>query len=170
MRLLARVSPRERGRNYAIVYGVLFAGFYALMLQFVWPTRGMSLTLAALAICALITFAIRDRRTAVLTFAAGAGLGYFLELWGTTRECWTYYTLETPPLFAVLAHGMAAVIFWQAGVLARQLLARVRLPASLQAHVLSPPSPQPAPSRRLARTPRFEGALAPGESEVRISR
>jgi hypothetical protein len=132
MRLLARLLPRERGRNYAIVYGVLFAVFYALMLQFVWPTRGMSLTLAALAICALITFAIRDRRTAVLTFTAGAGLGYFLELWGTTRACWTYYTMETPPLFAVLAHGMAAVIFWRAGVLARQLLARVHVPSSLR--------------------------------------
>ena len=42
------------------------------------------------------------------------GLGYFLELWGTTRACWTYYTLETPPLFAVLAHGLAAVAFWRA--------------------------------------------------------
>jgi hypothetical protein len=40
-------------------------------------------------------------------------LGYFLELWGTTRQCWTYYTFETPPLFAVLAHGMAAVAFWR---------------------------------------------------------
>ena len=52
----------------------------------------------------------------MLTFAAGAGLGYFLEVWGTTRECWTYYTRETPPLFAVLAHGMAAA-FWRAGLL-----------------------------------------------------
>jgi hypothetical protein len=68
----------------------------------------------------------------VLTFVAGAGLGYFLELWGTTRECWTYYTLETPPLFAVLAHGMAAVIFWRAGGLARQLLARVHLASALK--------------------------------------
>jgi len=24
-----------------------------------------------------------------------------------------YYTLETPPLFAVLSHGMAAVAFWR---------------------------------------------------------
>ena len=54
-----------------------------------------------------------DHRLAVLTFAAGAGLGYFLEYWGTTRECWTYYTLAKPPLFAVLAHGMAAVAFWR---------------------------------------------------------
>ncbi|MCX6025816.1 MAG: hypothetical protein NTY23_06110 [Chloroflexi bacterium] len=141
VRLLARLLPRERGRNFAIAHSVLFAGFYALMLQFVWPTRGMSLTQAALVICALIAFTMRDRRTAVLTFAAGAGLGYFLELWGTTRACWTYYTLGTPPLFAVLAHGMAAVIFWRAGELARQLLARVRLPAPLRART-SPLKPE----------------------------
>ena len=49
-----------------------------------------------------------------LNFIAGAGLGYFLERWGTTRECWTYYTLQTPPLFAVLAHGLAAAAFWRA--------------------------------------------------------
>jgi hypothetical protein len=24
-----------------------------------------------------------------------------------------YYTFDTPPLFAVLAHGMAAVAFWR---------------------------------------------------------
>jgi len=46
-------------------------------------------------------------------------LGYFLERWGTTRECWTYYTHATPPLFAVLAHGMAAVAFWRTGLLFR---------------------------------------------------
>jgi len=103
------------------------------MLVFVWPTRGMSLTQAALVICALVSITMRDRRTAVLTFAAGAGLGYFLELWGTTRECWTYYTLETPPAFAVLAHGMASVIFWRSGQLARQVIARVRLPSALHA-------------------------------------
>ncbi len=127
MRWMARVLPRERGRGYAIAHAIIFAAFYILMLRFVWPTRNMSLTQAALIICALVPLTTGDKRTAVLTFAAGAGLGYFLELWGTTRECWTYYTFETPPLFAVLAHGMASVVFWRAGILARQLLARWRL-------------------------------------------
>jgi hypothetical protein len=40
-------------------------------------------------------------------------LGYFLELWGTTRQCWAYYTETTTPLFTVLAHGMAAVAIWR---------------------------------------------------------
>jgi hypothetical protein len=71
----------------------------------------------ALLLCALLIATPTDHRLALLTFAVGAGLGYFLELWGTTRLCWTYYTGETPPLFAVLAHGMAAVAFWRMALL-----------------------------------------------------
>ncbi|HQN44168.1 MAG TPA: hypothetical protein PLA25_08540, partial [Anaerolineaceae bacterium] len=63
---------------------------------------------------------------AVLTFAAGSGLGYFLELWGTTRYCWTYYTQQTPPLFAVLAHGLAAVAFWRVGRLLVMVWGKIR--------------------------------------------
>jgi hypothetical protein len=62
----------------------------------------------------------------LLTFVAGSGLGYYLEVWGTTRECWTYYTRETPPLFAVFAHGMAAVAFWRAGLIVKQITEKFR--------------------------------------------
>lgn len=103
-----------RWDGWGLAYGGIFLGFGALMLNFVWPTLDKPLTLAALALCALLALSPTHARAAVLTFAAGAGLGYFLELWGTTRACWTYYTGETPPLFAVLAHGMAAVAFWRA--------------------------------------------------------
>jgi len=75
---------------------------------------------------ALIILSPGEKRAALILFLAGTGLGYFLERWGTTRECWTYYTRETPPLFAVLAHGMAAVAFWRAGVLLRVFLGKVR--------------------------------------------
>jgi hypothetical protein len=124
MRLLARLSPRERGRNYTIVYGVLFAGFYALMLQFVWPTRGMSLTLAR---WPSVPHHSRPRPALQpYPFAAVPG-------WATSSSCGARRgVLLLHPgdaaALAVLAHGMAAVIFWRAGVLARQLLARVRLP------------------------------------------
>ena len=91
------------------------------LLTFVWPTWGLSLTIMALALCAFLILTPTDHRMAVLTFVAGSGLGYFLELWGTARACWTYYTLQTPPLFAVLAHGMAAVAFWRVARLARSL-------------------------------------------------
>jgi len=98
---------------YIVVYWLIFPAFYALMLYFVWPTMDKSLTIMALILVGFLTLTPTNYRVAVLTFIAGSGLGYFLERWGTTRLCWTYYTLETPPLFAVLAHGMAAVAFWR---------------------------------------------------------
>lgn len=116
VRLLGLLTPARLPAR--ALYWVVFPGFYALMLAFVQPTLDRSLTLAALFLCAFLILTPTDHRTALLTFAAGAGLGYFLELWGTTRACWTYYTLQTPPLFAVLAHGMAAVAFWRTARLA----------------------------------------------------
>ncbi len=109
----AAMRNSKKGDAYSIAYWIIFPAFYVLMLQFVWPTLDKSLTMMALILVGFLTLTPTDHRTAVLTFIAGAGLGYFLERWGTTRLCWTYYTLETPPLFAVLAHGMAAVAFWR---------------------------------------------------------
>jgi hypothetical protein len=106
---------------FRILYWFIFTGFFVLMLYFVAPTFGKSLTLMSILLVAFLSLTPTDHRFAVLTFLAGAGLGYFLEVWGTTRQCWTYYTFQTPPFFAVLAHGMAAVAFWRAGLMARML-------------------------------------------------
>lgn len=112
--ILQRFLQRTPPRFFSILYWIIFPAFYILMLQFVWPTLDKSLTLMALLLCAFLIATPQGKtRAIVLTFIAGAGLGYFLELWGTTRLCWTYYTLQTPPFFAVLAHGMAAVSFWR---------------------------------------------------------
>ena len=78
----------------------------------------------------LLILSLRGQRGAVLTFAAGSGLGYFLELWGTTRQCWNYYTFETPPFFAILAHGMAAVAFWWGYSFYQQLIEKIFLKTS----------------------------------------
>jgi hypothetical protein len=103
--------------NFKTLYWITFASFLTLMLVFVSPTFDKSYTWLATILCILLILTPTNYRFALLTFIAGAGLGYFLELWGTTRECWIYYTNEKPPFFAVLAHGMAAVAFWRAGLL-----------------------------------------------------
>ena len=130
VRLLQRWIPNRWGyKTFSILYWLVFPAFFAMMAVFVWPTLDKSLTVLALIACALMIATPTDHRRAVLIFVAGSGLGYFLELWGTTRYCWTYYTLQTPPLFAVLAHGFAAVAFWRSGLLVatfgRKLLSRI---------------------------------------------
>lgn len=134
-RALNYFLPKENKRVYQILYGLAFISFYDLMLIFVAPTFDKPYTILALLLCALLILTPTDYRLAFLVFTAGAGLGYFLELWGTTRECWTYYTHQTPPVFAVLAHGMAAVAFWRAGLMLKKIGAKLGLfrPQSLEA-------------------------------------
>jgi hypothetical protein len=114
VRLLQLALPGVKPRTERLLYWLVFGGFFGLMLIFVAPTMDKSLTIASTGLVIYLILTPTDHRLALLTFAAGSGLGYFLELWGTTRLCWTYYTLQTPPFFAVLAHGMAAVAFWRA--------------------------------------------------------
>jgi hypothetical protein len=115
-------------KGFKILYWFTFIGFYAYMLYFVAPTFDKSFTVMALLLVALLTLTPTDHRYATLTFLAGAGLGYFLERWGTTRQCWTYYTAQTPPFFAVLAHGMAAVAFWRTGLMVKLVWDKLAAP------------------------------------------
>lgn len=119
-------KPAALSSLFCILYWMTFASFYALMLLFVAPTFDKSYTVLSLLLCGLLILTPTDYRLAFLTFLAGAGLGYFLELWGTTRECWTYYTYQKPPFFAVLAHGMAAVAFWRTGLILKRVAERLR--------------------------------------------
>jgi hypothetical protein len=126
----SRVPPATRPKSnntrfFQYVYWLVFPSFYILMLSFVWHTIAQPFSILALILVGLLILSPTDPRLAVLTFAVGSALGYFLELWGTTRECWTYYTLETPPIFAVLAHGMAAVAFWRTVLLLKMLIQRL---------------------------------------------
>jgi len=121
------IKPTSLRFLFPLLYWITFASFLILMLVFVSPTFDKSFTWFALTLCILLIFTPTDHRFSLLTFAAGVGLGYYLELWGTTRECWTYYTYQTPPLFAVLAHGMAAVAFWRAGLMVKMIGKRFSL-------------------------------------------
>jgi len=115
VRLLNLAAAPLPASLYRRLYWIIFPGFFAFMVYFVWPALDKPFTWLALLGCAVLILAPTDQREALLTFLAGTGLGYFLERWGTTRECWTYYTHQTPPLFAVFAHGLAAVAFWRVG-------------------------------------------------------
>jgi hypothetical protein len=118
--------------NFKTLYWLTFASFLGLMVSFVALTFDKSFTWLALLVCILLILTPTDYRFALLTFLAGSGLGYYLELWGTTRQCWTYYTYETPPPFAVLAHGMAAVAFWRAGLILKMMWGRFGFWKNLQ--------------------------------------
>ncbi len=125
-RVTRRSAPTFHFSLFTVLYWLTFASFLTFMLVFVSPTFDKSYTWLALILCILLIITPTDHRFALLTFIAGTGLGYFLELWGTTRECWTYYTLQKPPLFAVLAHGMAAVAFWRAGLLVKLVFGKLQ--------------------------------------------
>jgi hypothetical protein len=118
------------------LYWLTFIAFLILMIAFVAPTFDKPYTWLSLILCILLILTPTNHRFALLTFAAGAGLGYYLELWGTTRQCWTYYTFQTPPLFAVLAHGMAAVAFWRAGLVLKTIWGRFGFSKSRRARIM----------------------------------
>ena len=124
-RTLSHLLPQENQQTYRVLYWTTFVSFYALMLSFVAPTFDKPYTILASLLCALLILSPTNYRQTLLIFISGVGLGYFLERWGTTRECWTYYTYQTPPLFAVLAHGMAAVVFWRTGLVLKMLGVRL---------------------------------------------
>ena len=135
LQAFGRVSIQNReilDSVFKALYWLTFASFLSLMVMFVAPTFNKSFTWFSLGLCVLLVLTPTNYRYALLTFIAGSGLGYYLELWGTTRECWTYYTSQTPPLFAVLAHGMAAVAFWRAGLMLKMLWSRLNLLANKQ--------------------------------------
>ena len=129
-RLLLYLSRKQadRQRAWIVLYWFVFAGFLLIMVLFVMPTLGKTATILAFLLCVVLIATPSDHRRSLLAFAAGAALGYFLELWGTTRQCWTYYTYQTPPFFAVLAHGMAAVAFWRTGLVLTSISRRLRMP------------------------------------------
>jgi hypothetical protein len=106
---------------FSISYWIVFSTFFILMLIFIAPTFSKITTILATLLVFLLIVTPTDKRKALFTFIAGSALGYFLERWGTTRQCWTYYTYATPPVFAVLAHGMAAVSFWRSGLLFKKV-------------------------------------------------
>jgi hypothetical protein len=92
-------------------YWLLIPGFVALMTRFIWIRIHVPACQVVIALMVLVAIIGAKPKRDLPLFLAGALLGIFLEYWGTTRFCWTYYTREKPPIEAALAHGFATVAF-----------------------------------------------------------
>lgn len=113
---MARMLDRGLPRNvpvswFWIAYWVFVPSFVVSMIAFARHTVGITATQVVIALMAGVTLACRDPRRDFTLFAAGSLLGIFLEYWGTSRQCWTYYTGQIPPPVAAVAHGFAAIAF-----------------------------------------------------------
>jgi hypothetical protein len=103
----------------------LLPPFVVGMTWWVWPYTHHPFTWFAIVMMVVVLLWPGNRRQDVTLMLAGAGLGFFLEYWGTSRRCWTYYTLATPPVAAVFAHGFAAVAFQRVAALGDHVLSRI---------------------------------------------
>lgn len=108
---LDKALPALSARWTALIWWVSLPPFVAWMTAFVLPTGHDWATQLAFVGMLMVLALPKDHREDVCIFWGGAMLGWFLEYWGTSRHCWTYYTREIPPMQAVLAHGFASVAF-----------------------------------------------------------
>lgn len=112
--LAGKLAGTRIGRMPKYMYWVVLPGFAIAMTRFSWPAAsGRAVAVAAVTMAVVIASTRRPAHD-LAAFAAGSLLGVFIEPWGTGHRVWTYYTLEVPPVEAVLAHGFATVAFLRA--------------------------------------------------------
>ncbi len=106
-RIVELVLPRHADRFVTPILA-----WFAL--QMTWFARATLASPATWLVCAAMVVVVattRNRRQDLALFLGGGMLGVFLEYWGTSRGCWTYWTHEVPPPIAACAHGFASVAF-----------------------------------------------------------
>lgn len=114
------VARAVRGRAPFVVAA---SAYVVLLATWVAPHGLHVLTIMAGAAILVVIATTTDGPRDLARFAAGCVTGLPLEIWGTTRECWTYAGGGTPPLVAVLSHGFATVAFDRAAALLVSLAA-----------------------------------------------
>lgn len=133
--VLDRAWPAGYERACKIAYWIVLPLFIVAMVRFMAPSWPMLASQVVLGLMLGVLVSTKTTRRDLTLFVMGTALGWFLEYWGTTRECWTYYTGETPPLTTALAHGFASVAFGRATQVLRDvagLLVRLRSAASVR--------------------------------------
>ena len=123
---LALVTRRALPAWTTPAWWVALPAFVLLMTRFAWPGVGEPSTIVVIGIMLGVLVTATDRRRDLAIFVAGSVLGVFLEYWGTSRWCWRYYTLETPPPIAAVAHGFASIAFARGALAVEAIWARVR--------------------------------------------
>jgi hypothetical protein len=119
--LLDRLLPPFRAER-AFYFAVILAFDLALFV-FIRPSFDKPASWVVSALVLGVSLQCPAPRRDLTLFAAGSLLGIFLEYWGTSRQCWTYYNGQVPPPAAVFAHGFASVAFARGADLAERLLA-----------------------------------------------
>jgi hypothetical protein len=104
------------------LYWPTVAAFLVGMVWFMRPSLSLFSSQMVVGLMLVVALSGRDRQRDLELFLAGSVLGVFLEYWGTTRECWMYYTGEAPPTIAVVAHGFAAMAFRRGELVAERVL------------------------------------------------
>jgi len=123
---------------------ILLGGFFLvimLVVYFWWPLAASMLRrihwdgqwwlqmdwllIGIFAFTSLAIIARANLKTDALIIFVGLCGGLVIEAWGTQTNLWTYYSHQTPPLFAVLAHGMASVAFWRAGMVLKMISKKI---------------------------------------------
>jgi hypothetical protein len=110
-------------------HSVTLFAFFAFFLMTTWFIRWTlknPISILVLCLMLLLILVSKADRRLFLFFMVGSFAGIFLEVWGTTRECWTYYTHEMPPVFAIFAHGFAAVAFFRMELIIKSHVAMSR--------------------------------------------
>lgn len=92
-------------------YWLMVPAFVVGMTAFAWPTHSEISTCVVVGLMIGVMLSVTDIRRDVVLFLAGAALGILLEYWGTSRQCWTYWTAQVPPPICIVAHGFASVAF-----------------------------------------------------------
>jgi hypothetical protein len=118
-----RRSRSPTAREFRTIYWFVIPAFCLALLAFIWPSMGQPASWLVSALVLGVTLRCPEPRRDVLLFTAGSLLGIFLEYWGTSRECWTYYNGQVPPPAAVFAHGFASVAFARAYDLVERMFA-----------------------------------------------
>ncbi len=138
---------------YRALYWLVLPAYALWMFTFMGPTWSTTASRVVGVLMLAVVLRSGKHRRDVVMFAAGSLLGYFLEYWGTSRECWTYYTAAVPPGVAVFAHGFAAVVFARCTDVGMALLEGLSRKAGRREGLLGSSGGRPSAARPSAANP-----------------